>query len=762
MQSGWSQVTITVTSAPWSGAWFVEVVCVDELPSIVTAAQHGDIDAFTELVRRYQDLAFATAYARLRDPHLAQDVAQEAFLQAHRDLPMLREPAVFPHWLRRIVAKYVDRVVRGGKLRTVPLDEALGAQDGYPEPSSVAEAHELSDLVNAEIARLPERERIVIALFYTADRPMADVAAFLGVPTSTIKKRLFDARRRMKDRIMNQFGDSLREHRPSQNEHFTQRVQFMIAVRTGDISTARRLLQADPSFVRATLPREAWGEPEMGQPTLPLEFDYTPLHFAATYGHLELARVLLAHGADVDDATPGETPLDRAVIMRDVPMATLLLEHAADPDHPSGTGLTALHRAAIRGHSELVRLLLGYRANPLAGDRSGRTALDWATLEGWQEVSRALRGEPPALNLDVEPASTSALDAWLGRVLDVDGNALDGNGPAPALPMRSDQPPTGSQPARSPGPLLETGIKALDLLAPLSRGGTARLSARGGVGMMVLLAELSRRLARRGGRTVVVRWQERFSRVEDALREFRELGTDEISAMILGRLADPTERREQALLTGWNVAEAFRDDGRDVLLIIDVPPAGLPELDALRARHLSAVGPGSITLLVFDLVLPNTGFESPSTAPGDWDAYISFDLQLARRGLFPAIDPLASTSRLLRDALVDPQHAQIATQVRTMLEWSRTEHPDTRLAPDVLSTRARRLELFQTQPFFVAEPWTALPGESVAFDDTLAEYGALVDGAADAVPEETLRYLGRWRPTAAAEVNQASAAASDR
>jgi Ankyrin repeats (many copies) len=116
----------------------------------------------------------------------------------------------------------------------------------------------------------------------------------------------------MKERIMNQLGDSLREHRPSQNEQFTQRVQFLIAVRTGDLSTVRRLLQADPSFVRATLPREQWGEPEMGQPTLPLEFDYTPLHFAATYGHLELARVLLAHGADVDDATPGETPLDRA------------------------------------------------------------------------------------------------------------------------------------------------------------------------------------------------------------------------------------------------------------------------------------------------------------------------------------------------------------------------------------------------------------------------------------------------------------------
>src|SRR5437899_10779594 len=246
-----------LSASTW-GLVYGSGLCVDELPNIVTAAQGGDVAAFTELVRRYQDLAFAAAYARLRDAHLAQDVAQEAFVQAHRDLPMLREPAAFPHWLRRIVAKYVDRVVRGRKLQTVTLDEALTAKDVHWEPSDLAEAHELSDLVNAEIARLPERERIVMTLFYTADRPLADVAAFLGVPTSTIKKRLFDARRRMKERIVNQIGDNLREHRPSQNEHFTQGEQFLIAVRTGDLSTVRRLLQADPSFVRATLPRAQW------------------------------------------------------------------------------------------------------------------------------------------------------------------------------------------------------------------------------------------------------------------------------------------------------------------------------------------------------------------------------------------------------------------------------------------------------------------------------------------------------------------------
>ena len=191
----------------------------------------------------------------------------------------------------------------------------------------------------------------------------------------------------------------------------------------------------------------------MGQPTLPLEFDYTPLHFAATYGHLELARVLLAHGADVDDATPGETPLDRAVIMHDAPLAALLLEHGANPDHPSAAGLTALHRAAIRGHTELVGLLLAHRANPDARDRSGRTPLDWAVLAGRQDVAAVLRGEFPSGQLTLESADESGLDGWLGRVLDADGNALDGNGATPVPQTRQSQPVTG-QPDRVPGPML--------------------------------------------------------------------------------------------------------------------------------------------------------------------------------------------------------------------------------------------------------------------------------------------------------------------
>jgi hypothetical protein len=122
----------------------------------------------------------------------------------------------------------------------------------------------------SEIARLPERERVVVTLFYVADRAQSDIAAFLEVPTSTIKKRLFDARRRLKERMMSQLGDHLREQRPSQDERFMRRVQFLIAVRTGDLAVIQRQLEADPALVHVTLTGEEWGRAEMDQPTLPV------------------------------------------------------------------------------------------------------------------------------------------------------------------------------------------------------------------------------------------------------------------------------------------------------------------------------------------------------------------------------------------------------------------------------------------------------------------------------------------------------------
>ena len=248
---------------------------------------------------------------------------------------------------------------------------------------------------------------------------------------------------------------------------------------------------------------------------------------------------------------------------------------------------------------------------------------------------------------------------------------------------------------------------------------------------MVLLSEMSLRLARTGGRAVYVRWQERFYRVEDAMREQRELGTDDHSTMVLGRLNGPPQVREQAVLTGLALAENFRDEGRDVLLLVDAPPDGELRLDAVRPR-LGVLGGGSITLVVFDLLLPNTGTEPPTLEPEEWDTRILFDVGMARSGVYPAVDGAASSSRLLRDGLVDAEHARVAAQVQAALRQVGTDADG---ADGAVSLQ--RLREFQSQPFFVAEPWTARPGETVGLDDTLAGYRTIVardaGGVSDAV-----------------------------
>jgi RNA polymerase sigma factor (sigma-70 family) len=666
----------------------VEVALVQDLADLVVAAQGGDADAFRSLVLRYQDFAYAAAFARVGDRQLAQDVAQEAFLQAHHDLHTLREPRAFGTWLRRLVAKHSDRMLRGKRVITVPLDYAFAARDDLAPPWEIAEASELAELVRAEISRLPERERLAISLYYVADRPQSEIAEFLEVPLSTIKKRLHDARRHLKERMMNQLGDHLREFRPSQDERFARRVQFLVAVRTGDPDRVERELAADPSLLEAALSGEDWGRAEMGQPTLPLEFDYTPLQFAANYGQRDLAELLLHHGANPNARLREETPLGRAVLMHDDDMVDLLLRHGADPNLASLNSITPLHRAAMRGHASIVRRLLAGGADAQSHDIYGRTAADWAVLDAWPNVADLLGA----------PVAAAGPEKW---------------------------PPLQ-------GLVLETGIKVVDVMTPLPRGGAIRTTAQGGVGKMVLLAEIVHRLARRGGRAVYVRWHERFYRPEDASREQMEAGIDQVSELVLGRMNDPAHARERTLVHGLQRAEALRDDGsgRDVLLIVDAPPTGELPLEAVRPR-IGLCDKGSITLLVFDLLLPNTDDVRAPVDDADWDVQIFFNRGLAKGTIYPAVDGLTSWSRLLEDGRVSAEHAEVARAVRNLIA-----------SGDAGSTRAERAIQFQSQPFFVAEPWTARPAAFVATDVALNGYRAILEGQADALGEHALLYTG--------------------
>jgi uncharacterized protein len=210
----------------------MEHTFLDEISALIaraTAAQAAQTEksqAFGEIVQRFQDLAFGCAYAVLGDFHLAEDAAQEAFLTAWRHLDQLRQPAAFPGWFKRIVLTQCNRLTRGKKLALVSLDALLDvpATDNGDDPQWVVAQLEMQETVAAAIQTLPEHERMATTLFYISDYSQNEIAAFLEVPVTTVKKRLFSARQRLRERMLNMVRETLQEKRPSRNEQFADTV----------------------------------------------------------------------------------------------------------------------------------------------------------------------------------------------------------------------------------------------------------------------------------------------------------------------------------------------------------------------------------------------------------------------------------------------------------------------------------------------------------------------------------------------------------
>lgn len=186
------------------------------------AEQHA---AFGELVRLFQDMAYACAYAVLGDFCLAEDAAQEAFITAWQKLRQLRQPEAFPGWFRRIVLTECNRLTRGKRLRTAPLDDGVSIPSADADPRADMEMEEVKRAVSAAIKRLPENERMVVVLFYIKEQSQSDISRFLEVPTTTVAKRLYSARERLRDMMMGDFKDDLAAHRPSRDKSFAEKVK---------------------------------------------------------------------------------------------------------------------------------------------------------------------------------------------------------------------------------------------------------------------------------------------------------------------------------------------------------------------------------------------------------------------------------------------------------------------------------------------------------------------------------------------------------
>jgi F-type H+-transporting ATPase subunit beta len=376
------------------------------------------------------------------------------------------------------------------------------------------------------------------------------------------------------------------------------------------------------------------------------------------------------------------------------------------------------------------------------------------------------------------PIAVPVGEQGLGRIFNVLGETIDGKGPVAdptkTLPIHRQAPKFEDM--ETTASVFETGIKVVDLMAPYARGGKIGLFGGAGVGKTVLIQELIRNIAtEHGGFSVFAGVGERTREGNDLYLEMSESGVIAKTTMVFGQMNEPPGARLRVGLTGVTMAEYFRDEqGQDVLLFIDnifrFTQAG-SEVSALLGRMPSAVGyqptlgtemgqlqeritttkKGSITSVqaiyvpADDLTDP-----APATAFSHLDATTVLERSIAERGIYPAVDPLASTSRILDPRIVGEEHYNTARAVqRTLQRYKDLQDIIAILGMDELSEddkivvgRARRIERFLSQSFFVAEAFTGQQGKYVKLEDTVKGFARLVSGELDHLPEQAFYMKG--------------------
>ena len=515
-----------------------------DVERLIQRAQRGDLDAFAEVTRRFQHMAFGYAVALLRDLQQAEDVVQEAFVAAWFGLRSLADPAAFPGWLRGIVRHQAYRILRRRPHAPLPLEAAVGVPANGTPPDRRAEDREQVAAVLGAIAGLPSPVREVTTLFYVHDCTQQDIATFLSLPVTTVNNRLHAARQQLKRGTLTMVKDTLEAHRLP--DDFAARIGRILRTREGVVEVL---------------------------------FDPTSLPDPLT------------------ELTVSDTPRRRAVTV------------------------------------QVVQLLEGgvVRCIPLS-PADGLTA-------GMTVLSAGRRIEAPA--------GREAVDRAV-RLL--------------AGPVR--------EPDRAPE-LLPTGIKVIDVMCPLVRGGTVAVAGELRAGASVVVEELCRRLS-------------------------REPGGVSIFAFI-----PPYDGPERAFQEMW-AKEGYT--GGTAGTVQTFYFLGQEEWTAERLATLPSV-----------------------------DAVIRLSKDLAQIGIYPTVDPLVSRSRLLDMGLVDPEHTEIAARIRQALAPTAAEE---------LNSRARKVQRFFAQPFYVAEPYTHRPGVTVSRAEALQVCREILDGVHDRLPEAAFYFTG--------------------
>jgi RNA polymerase sigma factor (sigma-70 family) len=526
-----------------------------DLEELVGRARAGDLEAFAEVTRRFQQMAFGYALALLRDLQQAEDVVQEAFVAAWFGLRTLADPAAFPGWFRSIVRHQAHRLLRQKHWDALPLDAAaaVAAVDGAPD-AGLERGQRLATVLDA-IGRLPPALREVVTLFYVHECTQQDIATFLGLPLTTVNNRLHAARAQLKRRTLTMVKDTLEAHQLP--DDFAASIGRIVRAREGVVEVL---------------------------------FDPTSLPDPLT-------ELTVSDQARRRAVTVQVVQLLKDGVVRCVPLT---------PSDGLAPGMTVL-----------------------SSGRRSEGPLSRETLDG---AVRLLAGPPPEG----------------GRLPD----------------------------------LLETGIKVVDVMCPVVRGGTVAIAGEYRAGSMVVVEELAWRL--RG-----------------------EPGGVSIFAFI-----PPGP--------GLSFQEVWEKEGHTGGTVGSVQTfyfVGEEEWTAERLARLPAV-----------------------------DAIIRLSRELAQLGIYPTVDAVLSSARRLGDArLVDPEHALIGERVRELLVAAAGD-ASPRVPPagatDPVKRRARKLWLFFAQPFFVAEPYTRRPGVFVSRADALRGCREILDGLHDDLPDEAFYFTG--------------------
>jgi RNA polymerase sigma factor (sigma-70 family) len=359
----------------------------ERITALVRGSQAGDERAFADLVRAYQDIAVAYATWVLGDYHHGEDAAQEAFVDAYRNLSTLREPAAFSGWFRRILFKHCDRTMRRKRHLATDLDASYDVPSVDPLPDEQLESKEIHGSVRAAITTLPDAEQAVVLLYYMGQHSVAEVAAFLELTPNTVKTRLYSARQRLRKQLES-IEVELSAARPSSDQKFSEKIARMIrpealkkseplvwsagigtdvwdlfcACITGDLDAVKRLLEKDPSLARS---HHAYR---------------TPIYFAVRENQHAVARYLLEHGADPLGLAVNDSLLDIARDRGYSEMQKLLESHYAAHYGASPRGEAVAQ--AIRDRDRVrVRSLLDASPDLLhAGDGRSNQPIHWAVM----------------------------------------------------------------------------------------------------------------------------------------------------------------------------------------------------------------------------------------------------------------------------------------------------------------------------------------------------------------------------------------------